>query len=499
MVLHFFEQVIYNAMRFTILIYALAFSQWAIAQNCYDRQWILDDGNIMRFDDGIMVLNLISWNPASISAGSYPSNICDRQGNLLFYSGGCYVLNKEHEIMENGDSITSDYALQYWCGSNVFPMRQNNTILPFPGDTNKYVIFNYNMAKPYDSLAAMPTEFYYHIVDMIEDNGLGAIIEKKHTVITDTLERGRMIAKKHANGTDWWVVNSEWHSACYYVTPLTVQGVGTPHLSCPGPVALSFGGGQATFNPIGTKYVRCDGKNGLWVLDFNNETGMLSNPLELTFPQPPSSYRGVCFSPNARFLYVASYLQLWQFDMEAADIQASLQLVGEMDVSNPIPGGGSLAFSQLGADGKIYIAGPGNHYYLSRINRPNCPGTACDFQQWEIALLAPNFGGLPNMPHFNIIESNDECTSKTEEQIKENSVQVFPNPFTNVLQIQHNIQEPVRYALFNTIGQRVSQGMLSSSQTLIEVSENLPSGVYYLNFWLDRGLCSVKVVKTEMR
>jgi len=483
-------------MRVLTFIVAIALSQAGFGQNRHDGKWILEDGNIMSFDSNLMTLSVISWEPVSLSAGSYCSNICDSQGNLLFYTGGCYVLNKDHDMMQNGDSITSDYALLYWCGHNEFPMRQNNTILPFPGDTNKYVIFNFNMEKPFDSLAAMPTAFYYHVVDMTEDNGLGGIVQKKQVAISDTLDRGRMTTTKHANGIDWWIVNSEWHSTCYYVTPLTPQGVGTPHLSCPGPVLISFGGGEATFNPVGTKYVRCDAKNGLWVLDFNNETGILSNPTELIFPQPPSSYRGVCFSPNSRFLYVASYLQLFQFDMEAADIQASMQLVGEMDVSNPIPGGGSLAFSQLGADGKIYIAGPGNHNYLSRINKPNCPGTASDFRQWEITLLVPNYGGLPNMPHFNIIESDYDCESlSTDQPASTGDILVYPNPFGDRLQIRHSLRLPVRYAIFNTMGELVKDGILNESEATIRFSDTLPVGVYYLKAWADDKQLSQKLIK----
>jgi len=487
-------------MRVLTFIVAIALSQAGFGQNRHDGKWILEDGNIMSFDSNLMTLSVISWEPVSLSAGSYCSNICDSQGNLLFYTGGCYVLNKDHDMMQNGDSITSEYALLYWCGGNEFPMRQNNTILPFPGDTNKYVIFNFNMEKPFDSLAAMPTAFYYHVVDMTEDSGLGAVVQKKQVVISDTLYRGQMTATKHANGIDWWVVNSEWHSPCYYVTPLTSQGVGIPHLSCPGPVLLNFGGGQATFNPIGSKYVRCDGGNGLWVLDFNNETGILSDPTELTFPQPPSSYRGVCFSPNSRFLYVASYLQLFQFDMEAADIQASMQLVGEMDVSNPIPGGGSLAFSQLGADGKIYIAGPGNHSYLSRINKPNCPGTACDFRQWEIALLVPNYGGLPNMPHFNILESDYDCEGvSTHDPLLQSDFSAFPNPFVDRFTVRLNFTKPINYAILNSIGKEVSGGVLINDGSTIYLGEQIPDGIYYLRLWTDDKQWSRKMVKINMR
>jgi Secretion system C-terminal sorting domain len=172
-----------------------------------------------------------------------------------------------------------------------------------------------------------------------------------------------------------------------------------------------------------------------------------------------------------------------------------------MDVSNPIPGGGSLAFSQLGADGKIYIAGPGNHYYLSRINRPNCPGTACDFQQWEIVLLAPNYGGLPNMPHYNIIESDYGCenVSTYEGQVQKEALRVFPNPFTNVLQLSYDFQKPVQYTLFNAIGQKMDWGTLRTSETLINVRDNLFSGIYFLNIWSDKERWNMKVIKTEMR
>ncbi|MCO6493491.1 MAG: hypothetical protein J5I98_34035, partial [Phaeodactylibacter sp.] len=31
--------------------------------------------------------------------------ICDKEGNLLFYTNGCAVLNREHEVMPNGDTL----------------------------------------------------------------------------------------------------------------------------------------------------------------------------------------------------------------------------------------------------------------------------------------------------------------------------------------------------------------------------------------------------------
>jgi len=272
------------------------------------------------------------------------------------------------------------------------------------------------------------------------------------------------------------------------------------HRSCAGQVWGNGGGGQVTFSPSGKKYVQCNYLNGLWVFDFDNESGTLSNAIQLTFPTPPSNYRGVCFSPNSRYLYVASYLQLFQFDMAATDIQGSMELVGEMDVSNPISGGGSLAFSKLGPDGRIYIAGPGSHTYLSVINKPNCPGTACDFRQWEIALLAPNYGGLPNMPHFNIIESDYDCESVSIQGPElQNEVLAFPNPFVDRFTVRHNVTKPVNYAIFNSIGKVIEEGVLKNDGSTICLDEQIPGGIYYLRLWTDDKQWSRKMVKINMR
>ncbi|MFZ4477940.1 MAG: T9SS type A sorting domain-containing protein, partial [Saprospiraceae bacterium] len=156
----------------------------------------------------------------------------------------------------------------------------------------------------------------------------------------------------------------------------------------------------------------------------------------------------------------------------------------------------SLAFSQLGADGKIYIAGPGNHTYLSRINKPNCPGAACDFRQWEIALLAPNYGGLPNMPHFNMIESDYDCNSvSTDQPASTVDILVYPNPFGDRLQIRLSLRLPIRYAIFNTLGKLITEGSSNEKETTITFGDTLPAGIYYLKVWADDKQWSRKIIK----
>ncbi|MDO8368948.1 MAG: hypothetical protein Q7T20_19275 [Saprospiraceae bacterium] len=45
----------------------------------------------------------------------------DQEGNLIFYTSGCYVVNAAHEIMENGDSINPGNVQQYICPSGHSP------------------------------------------------------------------------------------------------------------------------------------------------------------------------------------------------------------------------------------------------------------------------------------------------------------------------------------------------------------------------------------------
>ena len=56
------------------------------------------------------------------------ASICDKDGNLLFYTNGCAVANREHQVMPHGDSLNYGYYFQTWwlddCG-NGYPGGQD--------------------------------------------------------------------------------------------------------------------------------------------------------------------------------------------------------------------------------------------------------------------------------------------------------------------------------------------------------------------------------------
>ncbi|MBK8193639.1 MAG: hypothetical protein IPK76_10695 [Lewinellaceae bacterium] len=145
---------------------------------------------------------------------------------------------------------------------------------------------------------------------------------------------------------------------------------------------------------------------------FDRCTGQLAYPLRKNYAIP--DYRGgVAFSPNSRYLYVANYTKIYQYDLEASDILASEQVVAEYDGfldGNGIP----TRFSGLllAPDNKIYGNIPGfNSRYLHVIDQPDQPGAACNVIQHAIYLPTDNFGTLPNVPFYRLYAAGIPCDS----------------------------------------------------------------------------------------
>ena len=59
------------------------------------------------------------------------------------------------------------------------------------------------------------------------------------------------------------------------------------------------------------------------IFDFDRCTGLFSDPVNITIDDS-NSLGGLAFSPNSRFLYVSSVLDVYQYDTEASDIASSM-------------------------------------------------------------------------------------------------------------------------------------------------------------------------------
>ena len=392
--------------------------------------------------------------------------------------------------MKGGDSINSpSTTLLGYCKSGerggYFPFKQNNIFVTHPSDSTKYLLFNVDFDTLFpngSNIIFMPPHLFYHTVDMTRDNGNGEVIEKFRIAVQDTLSRGYLTAVKHSNNRDWWVIIPKFKSDCFFVVPVTSNGVGTPRKECTGFVWQKDPdlGGQVAASADGTKYARVDDRDTIMVYNFNPSTGQFSSPLRLSHPDKAPFFQGVCFSQNNRYLYVTYKLKVFQYDLQAIDIQASMTVVGDVSSFRLNQDRGALQVSKLAPDGKIYISSPSSHRYLSVINRPNCKGTLCDFRPYALELKYYNYGALPNNPFFEIPPANYNCDSLSTQtkEIVEN-ITISPNPTQSKITVSSTyIFEG--FSVVNVMGQMMMSGALSDNEKNDVDVSTLPDGIYFL-------------------
>ncbi|MCX7736937.1 MAG: T9SS type A sorting domain-containing protein [Candidatus Kapabacteria bacterium] len=355
------------------LSFTLAFSQKEA------HIWYFGEGAGLKFDNS-------SNSPFVLTDGAMiaPEGCCtisDFEGNLLFYTNGETIWNRNHQILKNGDGL-----------SGSIYSTQSVIILPKPSDQSLYYVFTINSEDEKIGLQ-------YSIVDISLDNGNGEVIEKNIPVFTPVAEK--INATRHKNGRDFWIITHELYTNRFAAFLLTNNGLEkTPVFSS---IGLSYTGNR-TIN-MGSLKISPDGKKivcGVFskftfeLFDFNNETGEIYNPITIPTNESLNAY-GCEFSPDMKKLYTTSFdsfVRLYQYDLSsgnAQDIINSAVLIADVDAINVL---GTL---QLGPDNKIYLA-INKSLYLGVIEKPNESGLNCGYNPKGVFLNNKlSRLGLPNV------------------------------------------------------------------------------------------------------
>lgn len=341
------------------------------------------------------------------------STISDGSGNLLFYSNGIKVINKQHQIMANGDNILGDLSST----SNV-------VIVPLADNDSIYYLFTIGSAG--QGLKG----FKYSVVDMKRQGGLGEVVQKNMFIDLDCYEK--LAAVRHCNKRDVWIVIRKWDTDEYDSYLLTSAGLSpVPVVSHTGLVINGIPNnsiGALKFSVDGTKLaaVHSFQNDCVELMDFDNITGIISNPVVFKPNAVAAILTGIYgaeFSPNGRLLYISSNNSptdpstLYQFDissMNATTILASKQVIAQ---TYPWLGGGL----QLGPDKKIYYA-LWKDTSISVIEDPDVYGPGCNFNFNKILLSRtisePSQFGLPtvissdldaNYAPYNFLRAGGDC------------------------------------------------------------------------------------------
>jgi PKD repeat protein len=333
-------------------------------------------------------LDFMPGSPVALANGALIASegdaaISDDQGNILFYTDGVKVINKNHVSMANGTGLF---------GSNS--TSQAAIIVPLPANGNLYYIFTLDAGGVGNGVG-------YSIVDMSLAAGMGSVTTKN--VILHAPSTEKLTATRHCNGSDVWVVTHDWGSNDFRaflftsagITNTVISSVGTVHSST---VAnTNAWAGCMKISPNGKKIAVAISASlsisGFEVYDFDNSTGIVSNPLVLA-----NEFRayGCEFSPDGTKLYGSTVLsnKILQWDLCAGSNGA---IISSKFLIPQTVNGTSKATLQNAPDGKIYCAANQSNF-LDIINNPNLPGAACSYSD-GILSLSPG-GSTFSLPNF---------------------------------------------------------------------------------------------------
>jgi hypothetical protein len=359
------------------------------------------------------------------------TNISDANGDLLFSTNGAFVANASGDTMLNGSGLNPGQYVSFY--PEGLYISQGTLILSKPGTDGFYYLFHSTV----DDQAGLNANYLYlTVVDMNLDGGLGGVLSKNEVLIEDELNVGRITAVRHANGRDWWVFCHKIDTNLFYRLLVTPSGISIDGTQTIGTVRPADNG-QVCFSPDGSRfaYYWGDIDQDLDIFGFDRCTGLFSNPVYIQIDDYDGG-GGVAFSPNSRYLYVSSVLDVYQYDTEAPNIETSMVHIAEWDsFYSPEPPFATLFdIAQLAPDGKIYIGTGNSTLHLHVINNPDEPGLACNLVQHGIELPRWFSNSLPNHPNYHlgpvdgsVCDSLGINTGVPEDKPPP-KVQAYPNP-----------------------------------------------------------------------
>ncbi len=417
------------------------------------------------------------YNVSSYSEGT--AVIADAQGQLLFYTNGEVLWNREHQPMPNGEGLMGNFSAT-----------QSSIIVPLPGSDRYYYVFTVDDYFEHH----LVNGFRYSVVDMCADDGLGDVSSpaEKNVLLLDTVEE-KVAVVRHANGMDYWVLTHKLYADSFHAFLLTAAGLQPPIVSHVG--AVHYGPqGQLKFSPDGTRVACASAMH--WsppyyfeLFEFDPSTGVASNVRTLQRPNDGAIY-GTEFSPDGSKLYgvfsTVSPLEmgLAQYDVLAGggDEAAINQTMTVIFTSGSV----TLKALQIGPDGRIYM--PGVDWNLHVVLSPNGSGEDCGFSYAAVPLNNAVSKGLPSfVAGLDYSSTTVECGAGPIGYETQLAAGPDPNVIYDPWQRVLTIELPIRWGTGSVTVRDPSGRLLKRTvvggQSAIRMSaSDLASGIYLLSF-----------------
>jgi len=348
------------------------------------------------------------------------ASISDANGGLLFYTDGTTVYNSEHQVMEGGEGLLGDAS-----------STQSALIVPKPNDSEIYYIFTVGSN-------LNPTGLNYSIVDTRQNGELGEVVTSNVSLLINCAEKISAVVKDCITGSIWIITLSNPNGRSvdelntFHAFEVSENGVDDNAITSNFDIDIEDTRGYLKFSPDGAKLGCANVQSGLYLFDFDSQTGKVSNDQRIPIFHPINNKPyGLEFSPDSQLMYVSASndfsgvgsenpanhrSDLLQFKLNAGNV-SNTQIV--LDSRNLFRGG-----LQLGPDGKIYRALSESYQsglpFLGVIENPNEPGLAANYIHNAINLgVNTSSQGLPPFVQsfftekIDIIRNGSSSTSLT--------------------------------------------------------------------------------------
>ncbi len=319
-----------------IMLLFLCLQVLAVSQNGYNN-WYFGNNAGLDFSKGYPVALL---NGSLVTADNSVTVSDPQTGELLFYSNGVKVWDRNHNVMPNGNDL-----LGHWSGGT------SAIAVKLPGNNQKYYLFT-------TDAFAWPNGLRYSVIDLDMNDGLGDVTNQKNIVLIERSTE-KIAITKHLNEKDYWIVTHPWNSDEYHVYLLTEQGLDPiPTIS---KIGIFHGGdsynamGQIAFSEDGSRIASAVYHTHYEIFNFDRSNGRLSDQIILN---GHSNAWGVQFSKDNKFLYSTRWMsdEIIQFDLSIGlqdTINQFYKIIGNATSPNSLYKAGYL---QTGPDNRIYVA-----------------------------------------------------------------------------------------------------------------------------------------------
>ncbi len=355
--------------------------------------------------------------PTDINMSDGNFTMSDSLGNLIFYSNGKDIYNKDHTRMENGDSMnktgldSDQFFYDFYAGQRGFYSEAiHSNPIPVPEQAHQYLVIHH------------PSFFindfhyfktFYSRIDMLLNEGSGAVIEKN---VEFPINASCSDFCKHANGKDWWMIAADTKLDSFHLFLINDQGIIGPQSfrlgSIPDPVELNtireFNFHNIRFSPQGNffasvhkfsvdlfQFDRCTGEiNFLRTYKIPYSQGTFINPLVAQLGDAE-------FSACENFLYVQNFSVLYQINLLSDQtIPHRLSMTyGKTSNLRKLPNDKVLIYSY-----NTLVSKPA---FLGLISNPCAPGVSSlvnytIFAEYTSYSPYLELGNLPYLPNYHL-------------------------------------------------------------------------------------------------